>query len=127
MYCLVPTSNVVLTQLLQGSCQRCFKGHNGPVSTLSDKLLGYENSKVLASGGEDGTVRLWSLSSNGKRGQHTPKATLYGHLKPVKLMTVAEYVSLSLYCSYMEIKIRRILLALLLHRTIIDKTGIRSL
>ncbi|CAK7323050.1 unnamed protein product [Dovyalis caffra] len=73
----------------KGSCQRCFRGHNGPVSTLSDKLLGDGNAKLLASGGEDGTVRLWSLSSSGKHGQHALKATLYGHEKPIKLMSVA--------------------------------------
>lgn len=76
---------------LQGSCQRSFRGHNGPVSTLSDKLLGDGSSKVLASGGEDGTVRLWSLNSSGQRGQHALKATLYGHEKPVKLMSVSGY------------------------------------
>ncbi|XP_048494242.1 probable E3 ubiquitin ligase complex SCF subunit sconB isoform X2 [Beta vulgaris subsp. vulgaris] len=73
----------------KGSCFRCFRGHNGPVSALSDKLLGDKGSKVLASGGEDGTVRLWSLSSSGKRGQHALNATLHGHVKPIKLMTVA--------------------------------------
>lgn len=73
----------------KGTCQRCFKGHNGAVSTLSDKLLGDDGVKVLASGGEDGTVRLWSLSSSGKRGQQALKATLYGHQKPVTLMSVA--------------------------------------
>uniref|UniRef100_A0A2P2KCA7 Vegetative incompatibility protein HET-E-1-like n=1 Tax=Rhizophora mucronata TaxID=61149 RepID=A0A2P2KCA7_RHIMU len=77
----------------KGSCQRCFRGHNGPVSTLSDKLLsdGASASKVLASGGEDGTVRLWSLGSGGKRGQHALKSTLYGHEKPIKLVSVAGY------------------------------------
>uniref|UniRef100_A0A251J913 F-box domain-containing protein n=1 Tax=Manihot esculenta TaxID=3983 RepID=A0A251J913_MANES len=73
----------------KGSCQRCFRGHNGPVSTLSDKLLGDSSAKLLASGGEDGTVRLWSLSSSAKRGQHALKATFYGHEKPIKLMSVA--------------------------------------
>ncbi|KAG6656389.1 probable E3 ubiquitin ligase complex SCF subunit sconB [Carya illinoinensis] len=73
----------------KGSCQRCFRGHNGPVSILSDKLLGEVGGKVLASGGEDATVRLWSLNSSGKRGQQALKATLYGHEKPVKLMSVA--------------------------------------
>ncbi|KAG9151356.1 hypothetical protein Leryth_020953 [Lithospermum erythrorhizon] len=75
----------------QGSCIRCFRGHNGPVSTLSDKLLGDGAEKLLASGGEDGTVRLWSISSSGKRGQHALKATLYGHDKPVELMSVSGY------------------------------------
>ncbi|KAF7819681.1 putative E3 ubiquitin ligase complex SCF subunit sconB [Senna tora] len=73
----------------KGSCQKCFRGHSGPVLSLSNKLLGEDNSKILASGGEDGTVRLWSLSSSGKRGQQALKATLYGHEKPVNLMSVA--------------------------------------
>jgi F-box/WD-40 domain protein 7 len=70
---------------------RCLRGHNGPVLSLSNKLLGEDGSKVLASGGEDGTVRLWSLSSSGKRGQRALKATLYGHEKPVNLMSVSGY------------------------------------
>ncbi|XP_054792810.1 uncharacterized protein LOC129298420 isoform X2 [Prosopis cineraria] len=73
----------------KGSCQRCFRGHNGPVLSLSNKLLGEDNVKVLASGGDDGTVRLWSLSSSGKRGQHALKATLYGHEKAVNFIVVA--------------------------------------
>lgn len=73
----------------KGSSMRCFRGHNGPVLSLSNKLLGEDSSKVLASGGEDGTVRLWSLGSSGKRGQRALKATLYGHEKPVNLMSVA--------------------------------------
>ncbi|XP_024969030.1 uncharacterized protein LOC112508590 isoform X1 [Cynara cardunculus var. scolymus] len=72
----------------KGSCQRCFRGHNGPVTILSDKLLGDGTGKVFASGGEDSTVRLWSLSSSGKRGQHALKGTLYGHEKPIVLMSV---------------------------------------
>ncbi|KAJ9540568.1 hypothetical protein OSB04_027074 [Centaurea solstitialis] len=73
----------------KGSCQRCFRGHNGPVTILSDKLLGDGTGKLFASGGEDSTVRLWSLSSSGKRGQHALKATLYGHEKPIVLMSVS--------------------------------------
>ncbi|XP_004302351.1 PREDICTED: probable E3 ubiquitin ligase complex SCF subunit sconB [Fragaria vesca subsp. vesca] len=73
----------------KGSCRRCLTGHRGSVTALSDKLLGNGTGKVLASGGEDGTVRLWSLSSSGRRGKYALKATFYGHQKPIKLMSVA--------------------------------------
>ncbi|GAV70257.1 LOW QUALITY PROTEIN: WD40 domain-containing protein, partial [Cephalotus follicularis] len=73
----------------KGSYQRCCRGHNGPVSTLSDQLLGDSNGKLLASSGEDGTIRLWSLSSSGKCGKHALKATFYRHEKPVKLVSVS--------------------------------------
>ncbi|OMO77446.1 hypothetical protein COLO4_25162 [Corchorus olitorius] len=89
-----------------GDCQRCFRGHNGAVSTLSDKLLGDGGSKVLASGGEDGTVRLWSLSSSGKRGQQALKATLYGHQKPVTLMSVAGHKTSLLVTMSKDSKVR---------------------
>ncbi|KAL5564451.1 hypothetical protein UlMin_027615 [Ulmus minor] len=84
-----PLRHLINKSLTSGSCQRCFRGHSGPVSTLSDKLLGDGPGKVLASGGEDDTVRLWSLSSSGKRGQRALKSTLYGHVKPIKLIFVA--------------------------------------
>lgn len=82
----------MLVFLFQGTCQRCFRGHTGPVLTLSDKLLDGVSIKLLASGGEDGTIRLWSLGSSGKRGQRALKATFYGHEKPVKQVSVAVYV-----------------------------------
>ncbi|KAI4351604.1 hypothetical protein L6164_005948 [Bauhinia variegata] len=88
------------------SCQRCFKGHNGPVLSLSNKLLGEGSSKVLASGGEDGTVRLWSLTSSGKRGQQALKATLYGHEKPVNLMSVAGHKTSLLVTISRDSKVR---------------------
>lgn len=53
--------------------------------------LGDRPSKILASGGSDGIVRLWSLDCSGKRSQHDLKAVLYGHDKPAVLMSVAGY------------------------------------
>ncbi|KAF5749015.1 E3 ubiquitin ligase complex SCF subunit sconB [Tripterygium wilfordii] len=90
----------------KGLCQRCFRGHNGPVTALSDKLLGEDSDKVLGSGGEDGTVRLWSLGSSGKRGRHALKATLYGHEKPVKLMSVARHKTSLLVTISKDSKVR---------------------
>ncbi|KAG7022229.1 hypothetical protein SDJN02_15959 [Cucurbita argyrosperma subsp. argyrosperma] len=86
--------------------KKCFRGHSGPVSTLSDKLLGDGSSKVLASGGEDGTVRLWSLGSSGKRGKSALKATLHGHEKPIKLMSVAGHKTSLLVSIARDSKVR---------------------
>lgn len=66
--------------------------------TLSDKLLGDDTGNIFASGGEDGTVRLWSIYSSGKRGQHALKATLHGHDKAVSLMSVAGYAFFLFLC-----------------------------
>ncbi|KAK6913216.1 WD40 repeat [Dillenia turbinata] len=90
----------------KGQCQRCFRGHNGPVCSLSDGLLGDAGGKLLASGGEDGTVRLWSLSSSGKRGQQALKSTLFGHEKPVKLLSVPRYKSSLLVSISKDSKVR---------------------
>lgn len=73
----------------KGRSQRCFKGHNGPVTTLADKLLGDGGRKLLASGGEDCTVRLWSVSCSGKH--HPLTLTYYGHEKPVSCLSVAKH------------------------------------
>ncbi|KAK4417690.1 hypothetical protein Salat_2181700 [Sesamum alatum] len=86
---LITSSNDHFIRLWSKGGSRCFKGHHGPVLTLSDKLLGDDTGKLFASGGEDGTVRLWSINSSGKRGQQALKATLYGHEKAVSLMSVA--------------------------------------
>uniref|UniRef100_A0A0D9UXN3 Uncharacterized protein n=1 Tax=Leersia perrieri TaxID=77586 RepID=A0A0D9UXN3_9ORYZ len=77
---------------------RCFKGHSGPVTALSDKLLGNGEFKVLASGGEDCTVRLWSMSARGK--SHPLISTLHGHEKMLSLLSVAWHKpSLLVSCS----------------------------
>ncbi|XP_043724446.1 F-box/WD repeat-containing protein pof1-like [Telopea speciosissima] len=87
-------------------CQHCLRGHNGPVTTLSDKLLGDCSGKVLASGGEDGTVRLWSLTSSGKRGQRALRTTFHGHEKPVSLLSVAGHKTSLLVSISKDAKVR---------------------
>ncbi|XP_078428113.1 ribosome biogenesis protein WDR12 homolog [Wolffia australiana] len=73
----------------KGRSQRCFKGHNVPVTTLADRLLGKSGTKLLASGGEDGSIRLWSLGSSVKRQPFV--ATFHGHERPISFLTVAEH------------------------------------
>ncbi|VFQ58536.1 unnamed protein product [Cuscuta campestris] len=77
----------------QDRCLHSLRGHNGLISTLSDRLLGSSSGKLIASGGEDGTVRLWSVEPGGKRGQSALKATLHGHVKPVVLLSVAGHIT----------------------------------
>ncbi|KAF9625503.1 hypothetical protein IFM89_023439 [Coptis chinensis] len=77
--------------LSQGRCQRCFKGHTSTVTTLADRLLGDYGGKLLASGGEDGSICLWSLISSGNRGQHALRTTFYGHKEPIMFLSVARH------------------------------------
>ncbi|KAF4390746.1 hypothetical protein G4B88_015636 [Cannabis sativa] len=79
----------------KGSCYKTFRGHSATVSALSDELLGDGVGNILASGGDDGTVRLWSLEAGVKSGQHALKATLCGHDKTVKLMSLANCVGMT--------------------------------
>lgn len=73
--------------LIQGKSQRCFKGHSGPVTALADKLVGGSaDTKLLASGGEDCTVRMWSVGSGHK---NHATATYHGHEKPLSCLAVA--------------------------------------
>ncbi|OVA13307.1 WD40 repeat [Macleaya cordata] len=87
-------------------CQRCFRGHNGPVTTIAHKLLGGYNEKFLASGGEDGTVRLWSITSSGKRGQHALRKTFYGHEKPIAFLSVSGHKTSLLVSISKDTKVR---------------------
>lgn len=78
----------------QGRSLRTLRGHQGPVNTLADQLLGKEGSPpVLASGGTDGTVRLWNLSSSSSssRGRSPLLATLHGLEPSIKQLAVAGY------------------------------------
>ncbi|KAI5076105.1 hypothetical protein GOP47_0008170 [Adiantum capillus-veneris] len=71
---------------------RTLRGHLGPVATLSNNLLGGQYGKpTLASGGMDGTIRLWNLSSGQKRGSSPLVKTFHGHEFAVKQLVVAEY------------------------------------
>jgi len=70
-------------------------GHNGPVLSLSNKLLGEDSRAKFWQVVEKMVlfvVRLWSLSSSGRHDQRALKATLYGLEKPVDLFSVAGYV-----------------------------------
>ncbi|RZB57074.1 hypothetical protein D0Y65_045954, partial [Glycine soja] len=67
-------------------------GHNGPVLSLSNKLLGEDSRAKFWQVVEKMVlfvVRLWSLSSSGRHDQRALKATLYGLEKPVDLFSVA--------------------------------------
>ena len=61
------------------------------MNTLADQLVGNEGSPpVLASGGTDGTVRVWSLSSSSSnRGRSPLLATLHGLEPSIKELAVA--------------------------------------
>ncbi|KAL2620394.1 hypothetical protein R1flu_000599 [Riccia fluitans] len=93
-----PDNNVLVTSSsdhtirLWGSGRpRTFRGHNVAVNTLADRLLGRSGSgAVLASGGEDGRVRLWSLNSvGGNRGKSPLVATFHAHSESVKDLIIA--------------------------------------
>ncbi|KAK9116856.1 hypothetical protein Sjap_015803 [Stephania japonica] len=80
--------------------------HNGPVTAISDKLLGESSSSsgnLIASGEHDGTVCLWSLSSNIKQGQRALRTMFHGHERAIESLSVSGYntsllVSLSKDC-----------------------------
>lgn len=107
-----PEDNVIVTSSSdrtirlwwKGRSQRCFKGHSGPVLSLADTLLGDSGSKILASGGEDCTVRLWSLNPSGK--QHPLVSTYHGHEKPLSFLTVAGHKSSLLVSISKDARIR---------------------
>jgi WD40 repeat protein len=77
--------------VLQGRPLRTFRGHIGPVTAICDCLLGVQDgSPTLASGGIDGTIRLWALVSGQKRGQPPLKKTIHAHGLAVKQLVVPE-------------------------------------
>eukprot|EP01018_Ginkgo_biloba_P010306 Gb_04065 [translate_table: standard] len=89
--CLELWCGLEFQHILEGRSLRTFRGHSGPVTTLANRLLGDCGAPILASGGADGTVRLWALSSSDTRGRTSLKATLHGHEQSVKDLVIAEY------------------------------------
>ncbi|RLM91880.1 pleiotropic regulator 1-like [Panicum miliaceum] len=83
---------------------RCYKGHSAPVTALADKLLADGEFKVLASGGEDCTVRLWSMSTRAKN--HPLIATFHGHEKALSFLSVARHKSSLLVSSSKDSKVK---------------------
>ncbi|RCV25010.1 hypothetical protein SETIT_5G132500v2 [Setaria italica] len=88
---LVTSSTDRTIRLCWKGHSRCYKGHSAPVTALVDKLLVDGESKVLASGGEDCTIRLWSMSTRAKN--HPLIATFHGHEKALSFLSVARHKS----------------------------------
>ncbi|KAJ1282230.1 hypothetical protein BS78_03G035600 [Paspalum vaginatum] len=88
---LVTSSTDRTIRLCWKGHSRCYKGHSGPVTALADKLLVDGESKILASGGEDCTIRLWSMSTRAKN--HPLIATFHGHEKTLSFLSVAWHKS----------------------------------
>ena len=74
----------------EGPSPAYLKGHSGPVTVLADCLLGYHRAPVQASGGVDGTVRLWSTLSSNMRGRSALMSTSHGHEQSMIDLAVAE-------------------------------------
>ena len=87
---LVTSSTDRTVRLCWKGQSRCYKGHSGPVTALADKLLDDGECKILATGGEDCTIRLWSMNTRAKK--HPLISTLHGHEKTLSLLSVAWYV-----------------------------------
>ncbi|XP_002457213.1 katanin p80 WD40 repeat-containing subunit B1 [Sorghum bicolor] len=88
---LVTSSTDRTIRLCWKGYSRCYKGHSAPVTALADRLLIDGESKVLASGGEDCTIRLWSMSTRAKN--HPLIATFHGHEKALSFLSVAWHKS----------------------------------
>ncbi|ONM29074.1 F-box family protein [Zea mays] len=86
---LVTSSTDRTIRLCWKGYSRCYKGHSAPVTALADRLLMDGESKLLASGGEDCTIRLWSMSTRAKN--HPLIATFHGHEKALSFLSVAWY------------------------------------
>lgn len=88
---LVTSSTDRTIRLCWKGYSRCYKGHSAPVTALADRLLMDGESKLLASGGEDCTIRLWSMSTRAKN--HPLIATFHGHEKALSFLSVAWHKS----------------------------------
>lgn len=101
---LVTSSTDRTVRLYWKGHSRCYKGHSGPVTALADKLLGDGEFKVLATGGEDCTIRLWSMNTRAKK--HPLVSTLHGHEKTLSLLSVAWHKSSLLVSSSKDTKVK---------------------
>lgn len=90
----------------KGRPQRTLRGHSGPVTVLADCLLGDHRAPVLASGGADGTVRLWSMLSSNMRGRSALISTFHGHEQSMIDLAVAEHNSSLLVSISRDCKLR---------------------
>ncbi|XP_024314329.1 guanine nucleotide-binding protein subunit beta-like protein isoform X2 [Brachypodium distachyon] len=101
---LVTSSTDRTVRLCWKGCSRSYKGHSGPVTALADKLLCDGEFKVLATGGEDCAIRLWSMSTKAK--SHSLISTLHGHEKTLSLLSVAWHKSSLLVSSSKDSKVK---------------------
>ncbi|XBI25494.1 hypothetical protein VPH35_050422 [Triticum aestivum] len=101
---LVTSSTDRTVRLCWKGQSRCYKGHSGPVTALADKLLDDGECKILATGGEDCTIRLWSMNTRAKK--HPLISTLHGHEKTLSHLSVAWHKSSLLVSSSKDTKVK---------------------
>lgn len=91
----------------KGRAVRTFRGHSSAVTTLGDGLLGSQyGTSVLASGGMDGTIRLWALLPVQNRGHSPLLKTFHSHEQAIKQLAVAEYNTSLLVSASKDLKVR---------------------
>ncbi|PWZ19433.1 hypothetical protein Zm00014a_012623 [Zea mays] len=81
-------------------------------------LLMDGESKLLASGGEDCTIRLWSMSTRAKN--HPLIATFHGHEKALSFLSVAWHKSSLLVSCSKDSKEKEIILSMIISSILFD-------